>query len=90
MLNSIESNNPENRVELLMPKILPFRGYRYNPQIFANLTHVLAPPYDVISPELRNNLIHRSQHNIVNLTLAKKANAISDLSNESVSLIEDD
>jgi len=78
MLNSIESNNPENRVELLMPKILPFRGYRYNPQIFANLTHVLAPPYDVISPEFRKNLIHRSEHNIVNLTLARKSNGVAD------------
>ena len=66
-----------------MPKILPFRGYTYNPQIFADLTNVLAPPYDVISPQYREELIHRSEHNIINLTLAEKLNGQPDMNHYS-------
>ncbi|MFQ6607790.1 MAG: DUF1015 family protein [Fidelibacterota bacterium] len=54
-----------------MPEIIPFRGYQYNPKIFDDLSDVIAPPYDVISPQKREELLHRSTFNIVNLTLAE-------------------
>jgi uncharacterized protein (DUF1015 family) len=38
-----------------MPEIRPFRGVLYN-QAAVRLDEVVAPPYDVISPERRQKL----------------------------------
>jgi len=48
------------------PLVLPFRGERY---ARPSLDAVLAPPYDVISPEARKTLAARDPHNIVHLIL---------------------
>jgi len=48
------------------PLVLPFRGERY---ARPSLDAVLAPPYDVISPEARKVLAARDPHNIVHLIL---------------------
>jgi len=48
------------------PLVLPFRGERYTRP---SLDAVLAPPYDVISPEARKTLAARDPHNIVHLIL---------------------
>ena len=48
------------------PLVLPFRGERYTRP---SLDSVLAPPYDVISPEARKTLAARDPHNIVHLIL---------------------
>jgi len=61
-----------------MADIAPLRPLRYAPQDLAN---VVAPPYDVISPSERLELMARSPHNVVRLILpegegdAKYANA---------------
>ncbi|MEE9166686.1 MAG: DUF1015 domain-containing protein [Candidatus Neomarinimicrobiota bacterium] len=52
-------------------EIRPFRGLVYNPERFQDLTSVLAPPYDVVSKELRSQLLATSPFNIVNLTLGE-------------------
>ena len=52
-----------------MPTLVPFRGVRYADKA---LTSLVAPPYDVISPELRDALAGRSPHNLVHLILAKQ------------------
>jgi uncharacterized protein (DUF1015 family) len=49
--------------------IRPFRGYRYSGGAGRDLTGVVAPPYDQISPETRERLLEASPHNIVRLTL---------------------
>jgi uncharacterized protein (DUF1015 family) len=54
-----------------MAKIVPFRGVRYNLSRVDSPAAVVAPPYDVISHELQENLYHRSPHNVVRLDLAK-------------------
>ena len=54
-----------------MPIIKPFRGITYNPDK-VNLTDVVAPPYDVISPEQQAELYHRSPHNVVRLILGRE------------------
>jgi len=36
-----------------------------------DITKVTAPPYDIISPELQDELYHRDSHNLVRLTLGK-------------------
>ncbi|MCX7705553.1 MAG: DUF1015 domain-containing protein, partial [bacterium] len=50
--------------------ILPFRGYRYSDRA-GELSNLIAPPYDVIDAQYRNELINRSPFNIVHLTLPK-------------------
>ena len=52
------------------PLVLPFRGERY---ASPSLDAVLAPPYDVISPDARKTLAARDPHNIVHLILPEAA-----------------
>jgi uncharacterized protein (DUF1015 family) len=51
-----------------VPEILPFAGIRYE-RDGADLARVLAPPYDVISPDHRDALYDRDPHNVVRLVL---------------------
>ncbi len=55
-----------------MTDILPFIGTRYNSRSIGNLSKVLAPPYDVISPEFQDKLYKRHEYNIVRLELNKE------------------
>lgn len=50
----------------VLPLVVPFRGERYAP---ARVNAVLAPPYDVITPEDRVRYAARDPHNIVHLIL---------------------
>lgn len=52
-----------------MAKIVPLRGVRYNPGIVSDPAAVMAPPYDVISPEQQQQLYERSPYNVVRLIL---------------------
>jgi uncharacterized protein (DUF1015 family) len=51
-----------------MPEIKPFRGILYNPEK-VRLPEVVAPPYDVISPQQQDDLYQLSPHNIIRLIL---------------------
>ena len=51
-----------------MAQIRPFKGLRYQPSA-GTLDLLTAPPYDVISPQQRQELSLRSPHNVVHLTL---------------------
>ncbi|MGA7161083.1 MAG: DUF1015 domain-containing protein, partial [Bacteroidota bacterium] len=59
-----------------MPIIKPFRGIRYN-QTGVNINTVVAPPYDVISPEQQNQLYDKDPYNIVRLILGREADRYS-------------
>jgi uncharacterized protein (DUF1015 family) len=48
---------------------LPFRALRYSPTHRKRLGDLIAPPYDVISDDLRRRLTARDPHNIVHLDL---------------------
>jgi uncharacterized protein (DUF1015 family) len=50
-------------------KIRAFRGYRYGIGRVADVSKVVAPPYDQISPEQQRQLHEMHPHNIVRLTL---------------------
>lgn len=50
-----------------MARIRPFRALRYDPAVVGDLEEVVAPPYDVISPEQQNLLHLRSPYNAVHL-----------------------
>ena len=54
-----------------MAEIIPFRALRYNPRFVPDLERVVAPPYDVISPEAQERYHARHPHNVVRLILGK-------------------
>ena len=52
-----------------MVDILPLNGLIYNPEKISKYSEVLAPPYDIISSSLKEDLIRHSPYNIIALTL---------------------
>ena len=52
-----------------MAEVRPLRALRFNPAAVGSLGDVIAPPYDVIGPERRRQLIARSPFNVVELDL---------------------
>ena len=54
-----------------MSEIIPFKGVLFNPEKVGDLSRVMAPPYDVISPKLQDELYSRHPNNIVRLELGK-------------------
>jgi len=54
-------------------EIRPFRGYRYAGSTERDVSAVVAPPYDQISPETQDRLYAMSPHNIVRVTYPKDA-----------------
>ncbi len=48
-----------------MAKVIPFKGYIYNPEKFDNLGMVMAPPYDSISGENKDEFYKSSEYNAV-------------------------
>jgi uncharacterized protein (DUF1015 family) len=52
-----------------VPDVQPFRALRYGPAADGPLDRLVAPPYDVISPAEREELLARSPHNVVRLTM---------------------
>lgn len=47
--------------------IRPFRGVRYNQQIFKDLSEVVCAPSDIITPDVQRKLYRRSKYNFVRL-----------------------
>jgi uncharacterized protein (DUF1015 family) len=54
-----------------MAELVPFRGIRYAASRGRALGLLLAPPYDLISQEQRDELLRRSPHNVVHVTLGE-------------------
>jgi len=61
-----------------MVRIAPFRGIVYNPKTIRDPSKVVAPPYDVISPEEQERLCRKSPQNIVRLILNQEPNPYED------------
>ena len=55
-----------------MPSIRPFRALRYSRELVDDLAAVVAPPYDVISPEQHRRLLARDPRNVVRLDLPEE------------------
>jgi uncharacterized protein (DUF1015 family) len=60
-----------------MTKIKPFRGLRYNLEKITDPTRVMAPPYDVISPELQDELYQKSKYNVVRIDFSKEEDGLN-------------
>ena len=54
-----------------MAKVYPFSGLRYNTEK-VSLFDVVAPPYDIISPEIQDALYNKSEYNIVRADFGKE------------------
>ena len=50
-----------------MAEIRPFRGVHYNESLVNDLSTVICPPYDIISPQLQQELHLKSEYNFVRL-----------------------
>ena len=64
-----------------MAEIVPFRGILYNVSK-VSIEDVLAPPYDIITPEYREELYKKSPHNIVRIDLGKEEPGDSEINNK--------
>ncbi|MDB4285480.1 DUF1015 domain-containing protein [bacterium] len=52
-------------------RVAPFTGFRYSSEKVPDLSRVIAPPYDMISPQQQQQLHERDPWNIVRLILGK-------------------
>lgn len=50
-----------------MAQIIPFRGYRYDPEIVGDISDVVTPPYDRVYPDVQQTCYRRSPFNIVRI-----------------------
>ncbi|MFN3476904.1 MAG: DUF1015 family protein, partial [Candidatus Methylomirabilales bacterium] len=55
-----------------MASIAPFRGIRYNPEKIGDLSLVVAPPYDVITPSAQDQYYAKHPWNVIRLILGKE------------------
>jgi len=53
-----------------MADVIPFKGLLYNPKK-VDVTSVVAPPYDIISPKLKEELYRMSPYNIIRVDYGK-------------------
>ena len=65
-----------------MAEIRPFRGIHYNPQLEKDLTNVICPPYDVISPEQQLALYQRNENNFVRIEFGRETPQDNDANNK--------
>lgn len=64
-----------------MPEIQAFRGIRYNLGQIGSLSDVVAPPYDVIDPQLQEELYKKHPCNVVRLILNRQEPTDDEVSN---------
>ena len=50
-----------------MAEVRPFRGVHYNRSIVDDLSEVICPPYDIITPQMEQELYQRSPYNFVRI-----------------------
>ncbi len=55
-----------------MADIRPFQGVHYNPALVKDLAKVICPPYDIISPQMQQELYQRSDYNFVRIEYGKE------------------
>ncbi len=55
-----------------MTEVVPFKGLLYDQSKVGFLKFVTAPPYDVIQPDLQEELYHRNPYNVIRLILGKE------------------
>ena len=74
-MNKIEKNKIKTIIE-------PFKPYIYDVNLSGEIKNLTAPPYDVISKELQDELYQRSQYNIIRLEYGKELQGDDDKENK--------
>lgn len=64
-----------------MVEIVPFHGLRYDEDKAGPLSELIGPPYDVIRPDLQEELYARNPYNVVRLILGKQFDDDSETNN---------
>ena len=64
-----------------MVEVVPFSGLRYNEEKSGSLSELIAPPYDVIRPNMQEELYARNPYNVVRLILGKQFESDNDSNN---------
>ena len=64
-----------------MVDIVAFSGYLYNQEKTGPVDKVIAPPYDVISPDDQEKLYANSPYNVVRLILGRQSSEDTDTDN---------
>ncbi|MCL4457299.1 MAG: DUF1015 domain-containing protein [Nitrospirae bacterium] len=64
-----------------MAKVIPFRGILYNPDKVSG-DEVIAPPYDIIMPEYREELYQKNPYNIIRIDFGKEGTGDTDKDNK--------
>jgi uncharacterized protein (DUF1015 family) len=59
-----------------MAEVLPLRAVHYDPAVVGSVADVVAPPYDVIGPDQRAELLARSPYNVVAVDLPHAAASV--------------
>jgi len=52
-----------------LAEVHPFRGVRYNQRLVKDLASVICPPYDIITPQMEQELYLKSEYNFVRVEL---------------------
>ena len=55
-----------------MAQVIAFRPWLYDTSVAGPLDRLVAPPYDVISPDLQTELYQRSPYNVVRVDLNRE------------------
>jgi uncharacterized protein (DUF1015 family) len=71
-----------------MVDILPLNGLIYNPEKISKYSEVLAPPYDIISSSLKEDLKKHNPYNIIALTLPDETSSNNKYENAKAILAE--
>jgi len=67
---------------VVMRSVTPFRAWRYNEKLAGDLVELIAPPYDVIRPDLQSRLYARSPYNVVRVDLGMTTPSDNDSDNQ--------
>ena len=55
-----------------MADVRPFKALRYNQRMVGDLSHIVSPPFDTISPQLQGSLYQHSPYNVVRLEAGER------------------
>ena len=66
----------------MIMEVKPFKAFRFNPEVVGDPGRCIAPPYDVIDADERDELYKKSQYNVVRITKGKTAPADDEQHNQ--------
>ena len=66
----------------MIMEVKPFKAFRFNPEVVGDSGRCIAPPYDVIDADERDELYKKSSYNVVRITKGKTAPADDEQHNQ--------